>query len=148
MHILKKKIIVSAAREEVFNFFSDAWNLERITPRELNFSIVTERPFEIKKGALIEYRLKLFGLRFKWLTIISLWDPPEIFVDEQIQGPYKYWKHTHRFTEVDEGTLIEDEVQYKLPLYPFGELAHPLIKLQLKRIFNYREKAIADIFKM
>lgn len=147
MHILTKRIKVPASREEVFGFFSDAWNLEKITPPELNFNIVTRRPFEIKKGANIEYRLGLFGLKFGWLTVISEWNPPELFVDEQIKGPYKYWHHTHRFTEENGSTIIEDEVKYRLPLFPFGELVYPIIKLQLKRIFSYREKIILQMFK-
>jgi ligand-binding SRPBCC domain-containing protein len=147
MHTLKKKITVPVPRDEVFGFFSDAWNLEKITPGELNFNIVTERPFTIQKGALIEYQLKLFGLKFTWLTIISQWNPPEVFVDEQLKGPYKYWHHTHRFTEENGNTIIEDEVNYKLPFFPFGEIAYPLIRLQLKRIFNYREKAIRKTFQ-
>lgn len=146
IHILKRNISVPIPRDEVFEFFSDAWNLEKITPRELNFNIITKRPFEIKKGALIEYQLKLFGLKFAWLTQISEWNPPDVFVDEQLKGPYKYWHHTHRFYQENGNTVIEDEVKYKLPFYPFGELALPFIKIQLERIFNFREKIIKKQF--
>ena len=146
MHVLKKTIEVPAPREEVFSFFADAWNLERITPAELNFNIITKRPIELKKGAIIEYQLGLFGLKFGWLTRISEWNPPGSFVDEQLKGPYKYWHHTHRFIEEKGGTIIEDEVRYKLPFYPLGELAGPIVALQLGRIFNYREKIIRQIF--
>lgn len=146
MHTFKKQITVSASREKVFSFFSDAWNLEKITPKELNFNIITQKPFEIKKDALIEYQLRLFKFKFKWLTKISVWNPPEVFVDEQIKGPYKYWHHTHRFTEENGKTIIEDEVNYKLPFFPFGEIAYPFIKLQLRRIFNHREEVIRKTF--
>jgi ligand-binding SRPBCC domain-containing protein len=147
MHTLLKITEVPLRREEVFAFFSDAGNLERITPPELNFNIITPQPLEIKKDSLIEYQLRLFGVKLSWLTIISEWNPPEMFVDEQLKGPYRKWHHTHRFHDKGERTIIEDEVNYELPFYPFGEAVHPLIKFQLKRIFNYREKIIKDLLK-
>jgi len=146
MHKLSKSITVPVKLDEVFSFFTYAGNLEKITPPELNFVIATKQPFEIKKETLIEYRLKLFGLKFSWKTIISEWDPPNRFVDEQLKGPYRYWQHIHNFYEVNGGTIIEDEVNYKLPFFPFGEIAYPFVRLQIKRIFNYRETVIRQTF--
>ena len=133
--------------ERVFAFFSDAINLERITPPELGFKILTPQPLEIAAGAIIDYRLKLFGLPFYWQTAITEWEPPHRFVDVQAKGPYKEWIHTHRFRAVDGGTEIEDEVQYRLPLWPLGELGLPIVKLQLGRIFRYRQERIRHLLE-
>jgi len=131
--------------EEVFAFFAAAANLERITPPELGFRIQSPLPIDIAKDTRIDYRLSLFGLPFSWRSHISHWDPPHSFVDEQIKGPYALWHHTHTFTATPTGTLIADRVLYRLPLWPLGQLALPVVKLQLRRIFSYREQAIARI---
>jgi ligand-binding SRPBCC domain-containing protein len=134
------------ARDQVFAFFAEASNLQRITPPELGFEMVTPQPIHLHEGACIEYRLHLFGIPFSWHSEIQRWNPPEEFVDVQRRGPYKHWVHTHRFREEQGVTIIEDEVQYALPYAPLGELVYPLVRLQLHRIFRYRQHAIQTYF--
>jgi ligand-binding SRPBCC domain-containing protein len=130
------------ARERLFPFFADAANLEVITPPELKFRIITPLPITMAEGTLIRYRLRLMGVPFEWLSRITLWDPPREFVDEQVKGPYRKWIHKHLFVETSFGTRVHDAVTYELPLFPLGELAAPLVNLQVRRIFAFREKAL------
>lgn len=107
---------------------------------------MTPLPIEMAEGTRIQYRLKLFGISFGWKTLISRWDPPFSFVDEQTAGPYRQWIHLHTFEPVEGGTLMTDRVAYRLPLEPVGDITHPLIRSQLDRIFGYRRKALEEIF--
>jgi ligand-binding SRPBCC domain-containing protein len=144
-HALETTTWLSRPLEEVFAFFTDVGNLERITPPELAFRIVTPLPVAITEGTLIEYRLRLYGMPFGWRTRISLWEPPLRFVDEQLQGPYRTWVHLHRFETVEDGTRMTDRVEYRLPGHPFASLAVPLVRRQLDRIFRFRAQVIRRI---
>lgn len=144
-HVLRTAMRLPLDIQTVFAFFCDALNLERITPPELRFHIATAQPLEMAEDTKIDYHLHLFGLPFIWRTNISLWEPPIRFVDEQLEGPYKEWIHTHLFFEEAGTTTISDEVRYRLPLWPAGELSAPLIASQLRRIFRYRKAAIESI---
>jgi len=143
--LFTSSLAIDLPQAEVFDFFSNAENLERITPSDLGFHIITPLPIDIKKGTLIEYKLSLYSLPIKWRTEITHWDPPYEFVDTQLAGPYKQWIHRHRFTEHEPGkTYMEDEVRYRLPFEPLGDLARVFIERELKKIFSYRQKAVAE----
>jgi len=129
---------------ETFAFFADASNLEKITPPELSFHILTPQPIDIIEGSEIDYRLRLYGLPLSWRARITNWNPPHRFVDEQIQGPYRLWVHLHRFYQQNGSTKVVDEVRYQLPLWPLGELVYPLVAAQLRRIFRFRKQAIGE----
>ncbi len=144
-NLLERTMKVDRPIAEVFDFFSDAGNLERITPPELGFRILTPLPVEMREGTLIDYRLRLWGLPVGWRTLISRWEPPTCFVDEQLKGPYRVWVHTHRFEPDGEGTLIHDEVRYELPFGLAGRAVLPLVRRQLDRIFDQRRVATAAL---
>ncbi|HYQ46696.1 MAG TPA: SRPBCC family protein [Polyangiaceae bacterium] len=144
---LEREQLIAAPRPQVFEFFAKAENLERLTPPFLRFAILTPLPIEMKRGRFIEYRIGLGGVPMTWLTEISDWQPPRLFVDEQLRGPYRYWHHTHEFREVGGSTSMHDLVEYELPLGALGQLAHAvLVHKLLGRIFDYREQAVRAAF--
>lgn len=147
-HILAHKLTLSLPIEKVFDFFADAGNLERITPPELNFHIITPQPINLRKGTLIDYQLKVRGFPVKWRTEISEWNPPFLFTDKALKSPYKQWIHRHTFTEIEKDkTLIEDRVKYRLPFEPFGDLAHWFVRRELDYIFDFRQKKVLDLLQ-
>ena len=138
--LLERAQTIPRSLKETFAFFSDAYNLERITPPFLRFRILTPPPIKMEEGALIEYRLRLFGAPIHWHTLIESWTPDESFVDTQIKGPYALWRHTHSFEEIGpRQVLMRDLVEYRLPFGVLGGIAHRLfIKHWLEEIFDYR----------
>ncbi len=131
-------------RAEVFPFFADAANLERLTPPWLRFQMLTRGPVDMRVGRLIEYRLRVRGFPIRWQSEITCWEPPWRFVDEQRRGPYRLWVHEHRFTEAEGGTRVEDEVEYAVP---FGTLVQRfLVGPDLRKIFDYRKAILRDLF--
>lgn len=147
LHRLEQTQLVPAPIGRVFEFFSTAENLERLTPDFLSFRILTPLPIEMKTGQYIEYQIELGGVPMRWLTEIREWQPGERFVDVQLRGPYKTWHHLHEFREVSGGTEMRDVVDYELPLGPLGEVVHWVaVKRTLSRIFAFRRQAVGRAF--
>jgi ligand-binding SRPBCC domain-containing protein len=144
VHVHECELWLPRPREEVFPFFADAHNLERITPPILNFHVVTPRPIDMREGAIIDYKLKVRGVPIRWRTLISAWEPNVMFRDEQIRGPYRLWRHTHTFEDRDGGTLCRDRVEYA---YLGDFLVHSwLVKKDVESIFEYRAKVLKETF--
>lgn len=145
-YVLEQEQFLPLPRDEVFPFFADAGNLELITPDFLNFKILSPLPIEMRPGALIDYRLQLFGIPFEWRTEITSFDPPYRFTDSQVIGPYALWLHTHEFHEVDGGTRMVDRVEYDLPLWWLGSLAHWMfVRGTLEQIFQHRRRRVEEL---
>jgi ligand-binding SRPBCC domain-containing protein len=146
-YTLRREQWVARPVEEVFAFFSDARNLAELTPAWLGFRILTPGPVNLAEGAKIRYRIRLHGLPVGWTTEIRRWDPPHLFVDVQLSGPYRLWHHTHRFEAHQGGTRMTDVVRYRLPFGAIGRLAQALVvRRDLNRIFDYRRQRVNQLF--
>ena len=141
IHRIRRRTLLPLPRAEVFPFFADAENLAPLTPPHLRFRFVTLPP-RMEQGALLEYRLRLHGVPFSWRTRIDVWEPESRFVDRQLRGPFGRWVHHHHFRQAPGGTEMLDEVEWALPLQPFGEIVRPLVRAELERIFDHRHAAM------
>lgn len=152
MHVyeLRRSQWVPKPRERLFPFFARAENLALITPPSLAFEVLTPTPVPMAAGQHIDYTIRLLGLRVRWRTLISAYDPPHGFVDEQLRGPYAFWHHAHHFEPVEGGTLIRDVVRYALPRVLPGPLrvaVHDLyVRPYLEAIFDYRRGIFTTLF--
>lgn len=140
--------LVRRPRAEVFAFFASARNLALLTPGLLHFQFVTPPPARFECGSLIEYRLRLLRIPFRWRTRIETVEPGHSFSDVQLSGPYARWHHLHEFREAPGGTLVVDQVEYELPYGPLGRLAQKIfVRRVLDRIFDYRRGRIRELLE-
>jgi len=146
--VLHREQWVPASLPEVFSFFSEARNLDRITPPWIHFKLLGQTDPKLRAGTLIHYKLAWHGIPLNWTTLIEEWRPPTLFVDVQLKGPYQLWRHTHAFETRDGGTLIKDTVHYAVPMGALGDVyAGWLVRHDVNRIFDYRAKQIPSMFK-
>jgi ligand-binding SRPBCC domain-containing protein len=128
--------------DTVFAFFSDAQNLDLLTPPWLHFEILTPPPIDMALGTHIDYKLRLRGIPIRWRSQITDWEAPHRFTDRQVKGPYRLWVHQHRFVAIEGGTLVSDDVTYSVP---GGEAVNRLlIRPDLERIFDYRARKLEE----
>ena len=148
VYTLEWEMTLPVAVQEAFAIFENPSNLARITPAWLNFRITSPEPVRIYAGAEIHYRIGWMGLPLKWKTIITEYEPPFYFVDEQARGPYRLWRHHHSLWPSEEGTVIRDRVEYALPAGWLGRLVHFLVvRRQLHHIFAYRQAAMEELIR-
>jgi ligand-binding SRPBCC domain-containing protein len=147
-HCLTHVTTIAKPIEDVFDFFSKAENLNELTPPELDFEIITPLPVNMQKGSLLDYRIKLNGIRFNWKTEISAWEPPYRFVDKQLKGPYVLWIHEHRFKALNNHlTEMTDTVHYLSPGWLLEPLVHHLfVKKKVEATFKFRKEMLKKIF--
>jgi len=139
-----RECVVPATLDRTFAFFADAANLQRLTPPWLHFSILTPMPVEMRAGLEIVYRISLYGVPMPWQSRIDVWEPGVSFVDRQVVGPYRWWRHEHRFEVVCGGTRVIDQVDYAPRV---ARLSGPLVRRDLQRIFAYRHEVLRRIFQ-
>jgi ligand-binding SRPBCC domain-containing protein len=145
VHLLEREQFVRRPLAEVFEFFSAARNLERLTPPWLRFQILTPEPIAMRAGTRIDYRLTVHGVPVRWTSRIESWEPGVAFVDRQEHGPYRLWHHRHEFEALGEGTLVRDLVRYALPLGPLGRIGRILfVQRDLDDVFAYRRLAVSE----
>jgi ligand-binding SRPBCC domain-containing protein len=141
---LRYETVVPASLETTFAFFSDASNLERLTPAWVQFSIVTPLPIVMRAGLEIDYRIRLHRVPLAWTSRIDVWEPARRFVDRQIVGPYAWWRHEHRFETIAGGTRVIDEVEY-LPRAAW--ITGRMVRRDVEQIFRYRQDALVRAFR-
>ena len=148
LYTLESNQFINKPIEEIFQFFSKPENLSVITPAKLGFKILSPNPIKMEVGRLIDYNIYLMGIPIHWRTLITDYEPPNMFVDQQIKGPYAMWHHTHTFHKVKGGVEIKDRVVYSIPFGFLGRLLNYLwIKRDLNNIFLHRKKVIDKLFE-
>jgi len=148
MYILRRQQHLEADIEELWDFLKNPYNLNVITPPDLNFEIVSDVPDTMFNGLIIEYRITIpFIGKQNWVTEIKHINEGHSFVDEQRLGPYKFWYHYHEISKTNTGVRSSDTVYYQPPMGMAGKIMNQVfIRRTLNRIFDFRKKKLGETF--
>ena len=148
IYTLHKTQKLPISLDKAWEFLSNPKNLKVITPDYMSFDIVSNIDRPLYTGQIIQYIVTpLLGIKTKWVSEITHIEDKKYFVDEQMYGPYSLWHHKHFIKEIDGGVIMEDIIDYKVPLGFLGRLAHSfLVKPKLEEIFNYRQEKLEELF--
>lgn len=151
MYHLYRRQLLPISLEQGWEFFSDPHNLSTITPPDMGFEVLSfSGDQRLHPGQIIMYSVRpLFGIPVKWVTEITHAEAPAFFVDEQRRGPFAFWHHKHYLKPARGGVEMIDSLHYQMPLGWLGKLVHKLlVRKRLDQIFDYREKAVREIFRI
>jgi ligand-binding SRPBCC domain-containing protein len=152
LHTLSQTQTIPIPLEEAWEFFATPQNLDRLTPDDMPFRIISGADEGMFAGQLITYKIKVLSLVWvDWVTEITAVQSEgdqRYFIDEQRFGPNRFWHHLHRYESTEEGhTRMVDRVNYALPFGVLGEIPHALfVKRQMEAVFEYRRKTVEEIF--
>jgi ligand-binding SRPBCC domain-containing protein len=145
---LYREQILPISLQQAWDFFATPKNLNEVTPKELDFKILTELPERMYEGLIIQYRITpMVSIPVKWCTEITHIEDLKYFVDEQRQGPYKMWHHEHHFSQHKDGVLMKDILHYDIGLGIIGNLAGAMfVHKKVNEIFDFRYQALEKYF--
>ncbi len=126
---------------ELFAFHERPDALELLTPPWARPKVLQPAP-DLKPGSEALLAIPLLGpIRKKWLARHTVYEPPHRFVDEQVSGPFKKWRHEHIIREVEGGSELIDQIDYEVPFGVFGRIADRVfIDRMLKKMFAFRHE--------
>lgn len=136
-----KESIIKAAPERVFAFHELPDAFERLVPPWENAKIIQKADIkQIGSQAIIEQ--KIFGIfPSRWVAEHTKYEPPRMFEDVQIAGPFKFWRHQHIVLPHESGAVLRDEIEFEPPMSFLGNIAAPLVILpKLEKMFAYRHE--------
>ena len=134
-----KETRIAAPPVRVFDFHETPGAIERLTP-PWERVVVESGGGLIRPGSRIALRTSLGPLRLRWVAEHTEYDPPGLFADRQLSGPFASWYHRHWMIDDGRGgTLLRDEVEFALPLGTIGRwIGSGYVERKLRRLFDYR----------
>lgn len=140
-----KESLIEAEPERVFAFHELPDALARLTPPWESARII-QLPPDLRVGSVAIVETRILGLiPARWVAKHTAYDPPRMFEDIQVSGPFRRWRHRHIIEPHERGTMLRDEIEYEPPLWFIGRLTAPLlITPRLQRLFEYRHRVTRE----
>ncbi len=136
-----KETVIAAAPERVFAFHELPDAFERLMPPGEDAKIIQKADIKVL-GSRAIVDTKILGLyTARWVAEHTEYDPPRMFEDIQVSGPFAKWRHRHLVLPHAEGATLRDEIEYEPPFWFLGVLAAPFAVVpKLEKMFAYRHE--------
>jgi ligand-binding SRPBCC domain-containing protein len=140
-----KESLIEAPPERVFAFHELPDALVRLTPPWESARVIQPAP-DLRVGATAIVETRILGhFRVRWVARHTIYDPPRMFEDVQISGPFRLWRHRHIVEPHERGAVLRDEIEYEPPFWFIGRLVAPLLIVpRLRRLFDYRHRVTRE----
>ena len=140
---------IDASAPEVYAWHALPRALELLTPPGEPVKIL-EKSGGIEKGARVILQVGKWPMRQKWVAVHGDFKVGCFFSDEQVSGPFAYWKHTHTFEpDGPSACILEDRVEYALPFGAVGRwVAGWYVRRKITKLFEYRHEITARELSM
>lgn len=135
----EKVSTINCRIEDLFEFHLDVKNLENITPPDTKVNLLN-KDFIPSEGEVLKIKTVKFFIPTIWEVKIDKIEKPNLLVDIAIKSPFKYWKHSHVFTQKGNICELKDVVEYELPYGAIGKLFDFFIQNELNKMFDFRHK--------
>lgn len=147
MKIYEKTSIIKCNIDELFNFHLDLNNLKNITPKDTKVTLINEM-FTPKEGDILRLHTVKNFIPIDWEVSIDKVVYPTLLVDVALKSPFKTWKHSHMFKELEDGYCeLKDVIEYEPPFGFLGKIFNFIIEYELKKMFNYRHDVTKNLLK-
>lgn len=136
-----KESVIRASPERVFAFHEQSDAFEMLLPPWENAEVLQKADIS-KIGSRAIIKMKVLGIfPAKWIAEHTKYEPPKMFEDVQISGPFAEWRHRHIILPHEDGAILRDEIEYEPPFWIFGAFAAPFaIAPKLEKMFEYRHR--------
>ncbi len=147
-YTFKKELAVNTSLETMWAFLSNPKNLKKLTPTKIGGEYIGDVVDKMEEGMTVSYKITLIpGWKITWKAQFIKVNEFDFFVDEQINGPFRFWRHKHSVKRLSNGVLLIDEITYEPPFGVLGALANRLfIRRTLKKVFQYRSEQLKTQF--
>ncbi|QVL30369.1 SRPBCC family protein [Telmatocola sphagniphila] len=137
---------IAATPETVFQFHESPEALEKLIPPWENMK-VSESAGSLKPGSRVVLAGKSGPIPMRWVALHTEYEPPRMFADQQLSGPFAWWYHRHEFIDDGAGgTILRDNVEYVAPMGAVGRiLGGWLVRRKLAKMFTYRHQVTRQI---
>lgn len=145
MQVIEQTTLINCTVEELFDFHLDTNNIKLITPKHTKVELIDDEG-KTYEGKIIKLKTTRSFIPIYWIVKIEKLQYPNLIVDVATKSPFAFWEHSHIFIQKGNMSELKDLIKFKLPFGILGKIIEPLIKKDIKNMFEYRHLQTKNYF--